>query len=104
MVGYLEDKTILSNLKSNYGEKRVWRKNGFQFPWTSHQIFSMIVFLFNLTVHLTINLIHVFTGEFQGKRYSFILAVNILIWLLNIGIFFFGYLATKTDPTDPTII
>lgn len=78
-------------------EKRNVRSNGFDLPLNPLQIISWLVFGYDIVVFFFLNLSLIEVPMF------FIIILAGCYAVLAIGVFVLAYLATSTDPTDPTI-
>ena len=78
-------------------EKRKVRTNGFDFPLNPLQIISWLVYGYDILVFYFLDL------RLIDDMLFFIILTGICYAILAGLVFFFAYLATSIDPTDPTV-
>jgi len=84
---------------SNLGipsSKEFVRTHGFQFPLNFYQILSWIIFLFEFCATILLFI--------ASLPIALKIVGGILILITMSATVYYAYLATKCDPTDPTVI
>lgn len=78
-------------------EKRKVRTNGFACPLHPTQVFSYVLYGSNFISYFMINMASL------GHNQPLAISLSTVYLILSMGTFYYGLLATKIDPTDPTI-
>jgi len=78
--------------------RRPERKHGFECPFSIHQIGAIVAYLFLIFVFYSLEIFIL-----QAIHQHVFLGCSIVASLLFIGIITLTVMATKADPTDPTV-
>jgi hypothetical protein len=78
-------------------QKREIRKHGFKWPLHPQQLLSWFVFFFNFGSYYIIDVISL------SFNVGLAVFLSTLYLILSLVVLYLAVLATKTDPTDPTI-
>ena len=80
-------------------QQRPIRKSGFDCPWHPTQIFTYILFVLDVVSYYSIDMVCL--SAYNSS--NIIIALYTVFTLIMIATTYYGYLATKCNPTDPTI-